>query len=606
MPRSHAMRFLAFLFLLAPAVAFADTPEAKTRAIDVNLLRPVTGQWGLVTTEQTRTMDEWQWMLGFMYDYQRQPLTLRSYGRRVDDIVSDEQTAHLMFAIGLPKRLEVGIELPIITRIDGSGGRMLNIPGVGHLAHQGFGDIRLTPKWEAFRKRTPNGLQFGLGFSAPISFPTGKFSNFWGERSPSVMPKVLFDVEWQKLTVTGDLGYVFRNRAEFDGLVVGDEIAWGVGAKFRLLEAEHGKSKVDKLAIIGEVYGRTNGNKPFKVLAENPMVGLLAARLFLPKQNLFLTAGATRGIQGGYGAPVIQPFLSIGWSPAEKDSDGDGIPDRLDKCPFKPGPAEWQGCPDTDLDGIPDHKDKCPKEPGPESNQGCPIPDTDGDGIPDNEDKCPKEKGPKENKGCPWPDTDGDGIPDNEDKCPDKPGPFSTQGCPDSDRDGIPDHLDKCPNEPGPKENDGCPLKPKEEPKPEPPKEEPKPEAPKAEPKPEIKVEEKLIVLPQILFKLGSAEIESASHGSLDGLASLLNSTEVVSLRIEGHTDDLGGKALNLKLSQRRAESVRKYLISKTVKAKRLVAIGLGNTKPLGKDRALNRRVEFHITSAIPEGWKVK
>ena len=37
-----------------------------------------------------------------------------------------------------------------------------------------------------------------------------------------------------------------------------------------------------------------------------------------------------------------------------------------------------------------------------------------------------------------------------------------------------------------------------------------------------------------------------------------------------------------------------------------LVAIGLGNTRPISKERPKNRRVEFHITSAIPDGWKVK
>jgi OmpA-OmpF porin, OOP family len=595
MPRSRLLRFVAIFTVLAPALAaHANTPEARTRAIDVNLLRPSSSTWGLVTTEQTQTMDPWLWSLGFVYDYERQPLTLRSYGRRVDDVVSDVQTAHLMFAVGLPWKLELGLEVPIITRMDGSGGKNLGIPGVGHLSKQGFGDIRLTPKWQAFKKK---GL--GLGFAATVTLPTGKLSNFWGERSINVMPELLLDYELpirggrNNLTLTGSLGYIFRNKANFNGLVVEDEITWAVGAKLRLLSAKHGRHTVDRLSVIGEVYGRTSGQKPFKELNQNPLVGLLAARYFISRFNLNVLAGCARGLQGGYGAPVIQPFLGVSWAPVEKDSDGDGIPDKHDRCPTKAGPAEWQGCPDTDLDGIPDHKDQCKNEPGPKSNNGCPVPDTDGDGVLDDVDKCPKVRGPKANKGCPWPDTDGDGIPDNEDKCPDKPGPAITSGCPDTDKDGIPDHLDKCPTEAGPKSNKGCPEKKEEEP-------------PKEEPKPEIKVEEKLIVLPQILFKLGSAELEAASQPSLDALAKLLEEQTTVTLRIEGHTDKVGGKRLNMRLSQRRAETVRKYLIGKGTKAGRLVAIGLGNTRPISKDRAKNRRVEFHITSAIPEGWKVK
>jgi outer membrane protein OmpA-like peptidoglycan-associated protein len=599
MPRNIYVRFLAFLLLLQSTSAYADTPEARTRAIDVNLLRPSASRWAFVTTELTQTLDKWQWALGLVYDYQRRPLVLRSFGQRIDDIVSDEQTAHLLFSIGLPWKMELNVEVPIITRIDGSGGKFLGLPGMGHLSHQGFGDVRLTPKIQILKKKG-----FGLGFMARVALPTGKLANFWGERSVNVMPAVLLDYEWKRLAFTGSLGYAIRNKAEFNGLIVDDELIWALGAKFRILSSRQGRFDVDRLAVIGELYGRTAAGNLFKELNQNPMVGLLAARYFIPKYNLNLTAGLARGLQGGYGAPVIQPFLGVSWSPVEKDSDGDGIPDKLDRCPYQPGPRVWQGCPDTDLDGVPDHLDRCKNEPGPKSNNGCPIPDTDGDGIPDDEDKCPKQKGPKANKGCPWADTDGDGLFDNEDECPTEPGPVGTKGCPDKDKDGVPDKKDKCPDQPGPKENDGCP---KEEPKPEEPKPEVKPEEPKPdEPKPEIKVEEKLIVLPRILFKLNSAEIQKESFGALNALARLLNENESVTLRIEGHTDDLGGKALNLRLSQKRAESVRRYLIAKEVKARRLVAIGLGNSRPISKERAVNRRVAFHITSAIPEGWKVK
>jgi outer membrane protein OmpA-like peptidoglycan-associated protein len=86
--------------------------------------------------------------------------------------------------------------------------------------------------------------------------------------------------------------------------------------------------------------------------------------------------------------------------------------------------------------------------------------DSDGDGVPDDIDRCPNEPGPKENFGCPWGDRDKDGIPDNLDKCPDVPGIPELQGCPDvdTDKDGIPDRLDKCPLVPG-VPPDGCPKK---------------------------------------------------------------------------------------------------------------------------------------------------
>src|SRR5699024_9004142 len=112
------------------------------------------------------------------------------------------------------------------------------------------------------------------------------------------------------------------------------------------------------------------------------------------------------------------------------------------------------GAKDTDGDGIPDKRDRCPETPGPEEFDGCP--DTDGDGIPDIDDRCPEVAGPAEFNGCP--DTDGDGIPDKDDRCPEVAGLPEFDGCPDTDGDGIPDIDDECPNEPGPKENNGCPV----------------------------------------------------------------------------------------------------------------------------------------------------
>ncbi len=90
------------------------------------------------------------------------------------------------------------------------------------------------------------------------------------------------------------------------------------------------------------------------------------------------------------------------------------------------------------------------------------VKDTDRDGYPDSIDRCPNEAGP--DNGCPKPvekDTDGDGFPDLIDNCPEEAG--GDRGCPkieepkDTDDDGVPDLDDKCPNTPG-RSKDGCPI----------------------------------------------------------------------------------------------------------------------------------------------------
>jgi outer membrane protein OmpA-like peptidoglycan-associated protein len=242
------------------------------------------------------------------------------------------------------------------------------------------------------------------------------------------------------------------------------------------------------------------------------------------------------------------------------------------------------GCPwpDTDKDGLLDKDDRCPKTPGPKANQGCPWNDRDGDGLIDPKDRCPRRPGPKANQGCPWPDSDGDGIIDPKDRCPNDPGPKANRGCPwpDTDRDGLLDKDDKCPKQPGPKSNKGCPL---------------------------VVINKKvrrIYILKKIFFAFNKASIKPESYPVLDAVANILNRYKSIHIRIEGHTDDVGSRSYNRKLSKRRAASVRRYLSGKGISLFRMTSRGYGESRPLagGPRRftktqlAKNRRVEFHIT----------
>ncbi len=126
----------------------------------------------------------------------------------------------------------------------------------------------------------------------------------------------------------------------------------------------------------------------------------------------------------------------------KRDEDGDGIPDKEDRCPKQFGHPTARGCPDRDGDGVEDSEDICPDEPGIKILAGCP--DSDNDGIPDYEDACPFAAGPEKLQGCP--DSDGDGIADREDWCPRLPGLTWKGGCPllDTNGDGIIDELHFC------------------------------------------------------------------------------------------------------------------------------------------------------------------
>jgi OOP family OmpA-OmpF porin len=262
-----------------------------------------------------------------------------------------------------------------------------------------------------------------------------------------------------------------------------------------------------------------------------------------------------------------------------KDADGDGVPDRKDKCPDTPAgvKVDLTGCPiDTDGDGVADYQDKCPDVKGLAALQGCP--DADSDGVADADDKCPNTPaGVKvDASGCPL-DADGDGVADYLDKCPGTPAgtKVDANGCPlDRDGDGVPDFQDKCPDRAGPASNKGCP---------------------------EIKAEQKKVLneaTKYINFDFNKSTLKTSSYPKLEQMVQILNEYPDYSLSIAGHTDNAGDDNYNLRLSYERAAAARTYMVSKGIPAERIESRGYGETKPIADNKtkagqALNRRVDF-------------
>ncbi len=294
---------------------------------------------------------------------------------------------------------------------------------------------------------------------------------------------------------------------------------------------------------------------------------------------------------------IVYFMISVGGSVLPSDRDKDGIADDVDKCPDQAedmdGFEDTDGCPDldNDKDGIPDARDKCPDLAedfdGFQDEDGCPDLDNDNDGIPDVRDKCPNEPedfdGTQDDDGCPdiVVDSDKDGISDDRDQCPTVAEDIDHfedgDGCPDldNDSDGVPDSLDKCPNEPetynGYMDEDGCPD--------------------------ERPIEEKFI-LRGVNFESGSASLTPDSYAVLDQVVKSLKAYPEVRVEIAGHTDNVGKDDLNLVLSQKRAESVKLYLVNAGIAAERLDTKGYGKTNPISSNktaagRAENRRIEF-------------
>jgi outer membrane protein OmpA-like peptidoglycan-associated protein len=310
----------------------------------------------------------------------------------------------------------------------------------------------------------------------------------------------------------------------------------------------------------------------------------------------FWVAGLSLALYSLADAPTPPPP-----PPPPADTDHDGVNDPDDQCVNEAAgehpDAARRGCPasDDDHDNVYGADDQCPDQaagdhPDP-ARAGCALADTDGDGVFGSDDQCPDQAAGDhpnpERRGCPDADGDSDGVFDHGDQCPTEaagihPDP-ARAGCPapDRDHDNIPDAQDHCPDRPGaPSSNptrNGCPG---------------------------LVVLENgaLRILRPVQFAPNSDRILPASNALLNSVADALRSTpEIRRVAIEGHTDDVGDDAANMTLSQRRADSVVRWLTTTgRVEATRLTAQGFGESRPLAPGttaaiRARNRRVEFRI-----------
>jgi outer membrane protein OmpA-like peptidoglycan-associated protein len=289
---------------------------------------------------------------------------------------------------------------------------------------------------------------------------------------------------------------------------------------------------------------------------------------------------------------VFGAGLELAIGAKTRDTDGDGVGDKKDKCPDTPKGAkvDANGCPlDTDGDGVFDGLDQCPgTAKGCTVNaHGCPS-DADGDGVCDGIDKCPDTpKGATvDASGCPM-DSDGDGVFDGIDTCPGTPKgcTVDAKGCPkDSDNDGVCDGVDKCPDTPAGANVDvtGCPIEVIE--------------------KETEMLDTGMIRLQNVNFETGKVDLLPEDFGTLDVVGQVLTKWTELKVEIGGHTDSRGSAERNQKLSEARASAVLTYLISKfpNLHADQFSVKGYGLTKPIvpntnALNMARNRRVEFVI-----------
>ncbi len=557
-------------------------------------------QWFVLESLDTR--GHFRPGVGVVLDYAYRPLVIReSSGEPRTALVSHMVTTHIGLTQVLFNRVRIGGNAPVVVYTDGDSGRLRGVTYAPPAEKQTVGDVRMTLDVRLFGEHD-GPLTMAVG--GRFWFPSGKTSSYVGEGAARGGPRVLAAGGVGSFVYAAQLGTAFSaaDRVELGGTAVaGHVLSYAASAGFR---ADQGR------VVIGpELHGSTLLSDAFAASA-SPLEILIGGHVSVA--GFRFGTGVGSGLVGGVGAPQLRLLGNIEWSPEfALDSDGDGVPDSDDACKDVRGP--WssdravRGCPpvpplDTDGDGIADAEDACMDVQGIRTNDkrtnGCV--DRDGDGLMDPLDHCPFQAGPPskdpDKNGCPERDQDADGILDEVDACPDVPGDAANKGCPpppppppppaDSDHDGVLDRDDACPEDPGKPDQDprrnGCP--------------------------PAFVRGDQIRTLDQVKFRAGSALLEPGkeSEAVLEAVLELLKAhPEMSKIRIEGHTDNRGDVRGNKALSEARAASVARWLVTRGIEKKRLTSKGFGIERPLDSNeteegRLLNRRVEIHIETLEP------
>lgn len=211
--------------------------------------------------------------------------------------------------------------------------------------------------------------------------------------------------------------------------------------------------------------------------------------------------------------------------------------------------------------------------------------DSDGDGVFDADDRCPNTPAGTavDGDGCELAgpgDADGDGVNDDVDRCPTTPAgvEVDSRGCAlDDDGDGVPNYQDKCPDsERGAKvDADGC----------------------------YVELDKEVTIDLNLEFDTNSADLRSDHYPEIQRVVDFLRQYPTANAVIEGHTDSRGAAAYNQSLSERRAASVRDYLVSQGgVSAGRLTSRGYGETRPKASNDTAEGRQENRRVSAVVSG----
>ena len=552
-------------------------PAARADGIDLAVFAPTPATTGTGFQVQSPEVGaSGSWVAGATVSYASNPLVLEGFDNQRrqairNALVERSTLVEPGLAYAFLGRFEAGVHIPIYMqsgrRAATNAGGMTDGLAVAPADGTATGNLTLNLKVQLWRGEGGFGSA-AFGAAGVAVLPTATAGQFTGSDQPegrllllgALTPSALES----RMALSVNVGPIVRGKSEYANIVQQSGVAWGAGASYRVLDGLWATAELFGEATPSGHRQASDANAMAAATALSP-VEWLAGITVKAERRFTIGFAAGRGVTNALGTPDLRGVLSLAFVPgapavaplhasdpgaAERDRDGDGIPDAVDKCPDEPEDKDLfedeDGCPDpdNDHDGIPDALDKCPLDPedkdGFQDEDGCPDKDNDGDGIPDALDKCPNEP------------EDKDGFEDL-DGCPD----------PDNDHDGIPDAQDKCPNEPetinGIQDDDGCPDR----------------------------GDTTIVLSPDRIETLDPIQFNGnkPTRASLPLLgqvgATMRAHPEILRLRVTVHVQPTRDPAADQARSEKRAQAVREWLVQWGVAPTRVEPRGFGGAKPL-------------------------
>src|SRR5688572_19177465 len=303
---------LVALALLASTAALAHEEGGHIRHFPGERLEPGIDSEAIGNTEWAGVPDHFGWDVALWIDYENDPLFTYTVPdaqdplEREDVLVANRVHSELALAFAVLDWIQIGLQVPVLlyqSRDEAQAPELDRSPGAQALSSFGVGDIQLRPKVRVLRQL--DGAPLDIALLAPISFPTGQFTDYFGEQTGSIAPGVAASREFGNVRVAANLLHRFRDPSSVFGLAVGNELLWrgAISYRFDLLvdrPTEVGLSLAGAAAT--DEVGRGDN-----LAVRNPVEALVDVQHKIwSGLDVFFGAGA--GVIAGFGVPDFRLY----------------------------------------------------------------------------------------------------------------------------------------------------------------------------------------------------------------------------------------------------------------------------------------------------------